>query len=395
MLGLGRIGIEVAKRAAAFGMTVIGYDPFLSEERAGKLGIKSATVDTIIRTADFITMHTPLTNEMHHMIAKPQFDVMKRGIRIINCARGGIIDESALVEALDEGIVAGAAFDVFEHEPPSPDHPFLKHPKIIVTPHLGASTVEAQENVAVDVSEQVIHILRQEPFKNAVNMPAIPSDLLNQLQPWFTMCEQLGKSLVQMTEGAIREVTVECSGEFTDLDTSPLLPYVLKGVLSHHLGSEQVNVVNAIHLAKLRDIHLTVRKSLFTESAFNEITLRLKTTIEERWVTGTSLPSAGGRLVRIGPYPIDLLPEGHVLLISQQDKPGIIGRVETLLGDSGINIATMQVGQNEVGGSAVMILKIDKKASRNVMESLLAIPEIKRVREICFDECGVTGGEET
>ena len=154
---------------------------------------------------------------------------MKRGIRIINCARGGIIDESALVEALDEGIVAGAAFDVFEHEPPSPDHPFLKHPKIIVTPHLGASTVEAQENVAVDVSEQVIHILRQEPFKNAVNMPAIPSDLLNQLQPWFTLCEQLGKWLVQMTEGAIREFTVECSGEFTDLDTSSLLPYVLKG----------------------------------------------------------------------------------------------------------------------------------------------------------------------
>ncbi|MGG1660988.1 phosphoglycerate dehydrogenase [Brevibacillus sp. NRS-1366] len=395
VLGLGRIGIELAKRAAAFGMTVIGYDPFLSEERASNLGIKLATVDTIIRTADFITVHTPLTNETHHMIAKPQFDVMKRGMRIINCARGGIIDESALVEALDEGIVAGAAFDVFEHEPPSPDHPFLRHPKIIVTPHLGASTVEAQENVAVDVSEQVIHILRQEPFKNAVNMPAFPSDLLKQLHPWLTLCEQLGKSLVQITEGAIREVTVECAGELADLDTSPLLPYVLKGILSHHLSTEQVNIVNAIHLAKLRDIHLTVRKSLFTESASSEITLRLKTTIEERWVTGTSLPGVGGRIVRIGPYPIELPPEGHVLLISQQDKPGIIGRLGTLLGDSGINIAMMQVGRNEVGGSAVMILKIDKKASRSMMESLLAIPEIKRVREISFDECGVTGGEET
>lgn len=386
VIGLGRIGIQVAKRAAAFGMNVIGCDPFLSKERAGKVGIKLMTVDTIIRTADFITVHTPLTEETHHMIAKPQFDIMKRGVRIINCARGGIIDESALVEALDDGIVAGAAFDVFEHEPPEEDHPFLKHPKIIVTPHLGASTLEAQENVAADVSEQVIHILRQEPFKNAVNMPPIPSELHNQLQPWLILCEQLGKSLVQMTDGAIQKVTVECAGELADLETLLLIPYVLKGILSHHLGGEQVNIVNAIHLAKLRDIHLAVQKSFFTVSASSEITIRLKTTIEERWVTGTSLPGVGGRFTRIGPYPVELPPEGHILLISQKDKPGIIGHVGTLLGDSGINIATMQVGRTEVGGSAVMILKIDKKVSKNVMESLLAIPEIKRVREITFEE---------
>ncbi|MEF2247412.1 phosphoglycerate dehydrogenase [Paenibacillus sp. IITD108] len=385
VLGLGRIGIEVAKRAAAFGMTIIGYDPFLSEERANKLGIKLATVDDIIRTADFMTVHTPLTKETHHMIAKPQFDVMKRGMRIINCARGGIIDELALIEALDEGIVAGAAFDVFEHEPPAPDHPFLSHPKMIVTPHLGASTLEAQENVALDVSEQVIHILRQEPFKNAVNMPAISNDLLNKLQPYFTLCEQLGSSLAQMTDGAVREVTMECAGELANLDTSPLIPYVLKGVLSHHLGAEQVNIVNAVHLAKFRDIHLVERKSLLTQSSSSEITIRLKTTIEERWVTGSALPGVGERMVRIGPYPVDIPPEGYVLIIAQKDRPGIIGRVGTLLGNSGVNIATMQVGRNEVGGSAVMILKIDKKAPKNVLESLFAIPEIKRVREISFD----------
>ncbi|MGI2296510.1 phosphoglycerate dehydrogenase [Paenibacillus sp. GXUN7292] len=385
VLGLGRIGIEVAKRAAAFGMTIIGYDPFLSEERANKLGIKLATVDDIIRTADFMTVHTPLTKETHHMIAKPQFTVMKRGMRIINCARGGIIDELALIEALDEGIVAGAAFDVFEHEPPAPDHPFLSHPKMIVTPHLGASTLEAQENVALDVSEQVIHILRQEPFKNAVNMPAISNDLLNKLQPYFTLCQQLGSSLAQMTDGAVREVTVECAGELANLDTSPLIPYVLKGVLSHHLGTEQVNIVNAVHLAKFRDIHLVERKSLLTQSSSSEITIRLKTTIEERWVTGSALPGVGERMVRIGPYPVDIPPEGYVLIIAQKDRPGIIGRVGTLLGNSGVNIATMQVGRNEVGGSAVMILKIDKKAPKNVLESLFAIPEIKRVREISFD----------
>ncbi len=393
VLGLGRIGIEVAKRAAAFGMKIIGHDPFLLEERADKLGIRLSDVDTIVRTADFITVHTPLTEETRHMLAKPQFDVMKRGMRIINCARGGIIDEQALLEAIDEGIVAGAAFDVFEQEPPSPDHPFLNHPQIIVTPHLGASTLEAQENVAIDVSEQVIHILRQEPFKNAVNMPLVPSELLNRLQPWFALCHQLGKSLAQMTDGAVREVRIESAGELAELDTSILFPYVLKGVLSHHLGAGQVNVVNAIHLAKLRDIQLSVSKSMFAGTASSELTLVLKTTVEERWVTGSYVPGVGGRLVRIGPYPVELLPEGYVLIISQQDKPGIIGRVGTLLGDSGINIATMQVGRNEVGGSAVMILKIDKKTPEHTMEALLAMPEIKRVREISFDESGAEGGE--
>ncbi|MBO1911990.1 phosphoglycerate dehydrogenase, partial [Microvirga sp. 3-52] len=178
-------GIEVAKRAMAFGMTILGYDPFMSEERAKQLGIKLASRDEIVRTADFMTVHTPLTSETHHMISKPQFEMMKPGMRIVNCARGGIIDEMALIEAIDEGIVAGAAFDVFENEPPASDHPFFGHPKIIVTPHLGASTMEAQENVAIDVSEQVIHILRNEPFKNAVNMPSISPELLNKLQPYF------------------------------------------------------------------------------------------------------------------------------------------------------------------------------------------------------------------
>lgn len=385
VFGLGRIGIEVAKRAAAFGMTILGYDPFMSEERAKQLGIKLAEIDEIVQTADFMTVHTPLTTETHHMIGKPQFEVMKRGMRIINCARGGIIDELALVEALDEGIVAGAAFDVFENEPPSPDHPFLKHPKIIVTPHLGASTLEAQENVAIDVSEQVINILRNEPFKNAVNMPAIPPELLNKLQPYFKLCEHLGKSLAQMTDGAVREITIECTGELADLDTSPLGSYVLKGVLSHHLGAEQVNIVNALHLAKQRDIQVVSRKSLFPQSSSNEITLRLKTTEEERWVTGSAVPGVGERLVRVGPYPVEITPKGHLLLISQLDKPGLIGQVGTTLGANGINIASMQVGRQEIGGSAVMILEVDNKASKTVIEELQAIPEIKRIREINFD----------
>ena len=366
-------------------MTIIGYDPFMSEERAKQLGIQLATVDEIVRKADFMTVHTPLTNETRHMISKPQFEVMKPGMRIVNCARGGIIDELALVEALDEGIVAGAAFDVFEVEPPAPDHPFLKHPKIIVTPHLGASTLEAQENVAIDVSEQVVNILRNEPFKNAVNMPSISPELRNKLQPYFNLCQHLGNALAQMTDGAVREVSIECTGELADLDTSPLGSYVLKGILSHHLGKEQVNIINALHLAKQRDIQFVNHQSLFASNSSSKITIRLKTTEEERWVTGSVVPGVGERLIRVGPYPVDIAPKGQLLLISQEDKPGLIGQVGMTLGTNGINIASMQVGRQEVGGSAVMILEIDNHTTKKDIEELQAIPEIKRVREIIFD----------
>src|SRR5690606_36760584 len=198
-------------RAITFGMTILGYDPLMSEERAAKMGIKLATVDEIIRNADFMTVHTPLTRESRHMISRAQFEVMKPGMRIVNCARGGIIDEGALVEAIDQGIVAGAAFDVFEVEPPAADHPFLNHPNIIVTPHLGASTVEAQENVAIDVSEQVLHIFRDEPFMNAVNMPPIPAEVRKVLEPYFELGEKLGHFIAQSTEGAIEEITVSYS----------------------------------------------------------------------------------------------------------------------------------------------------------------------------------------
>lgn len=382
VLGLGRIGTEVAKRAIAFGMTVMGYDPFMTEERAEKLGIKLATVDEIVRNADFITVHTPLTNETRHMISRPQFEVMKKGMRIINCARGGIIDEMALVEAIDQGIVHGAAFDVFEQEPPSPDHPFLKHPKIIVTPHLGASTVEAQENVAIDVSEQVLNILRNKPFKNAVNMPPIPAELLNKLQPYFRLCDKLGHALAQMTDGAVQQITVNYSGDLAELDTNPLTRYIVKGVLSHHLGAEQVNAVNSMHLAKQRDVNVVVQKSSAMNGFTNLVTVSLKTKVEERWLSGTMLVGFGERIVRVGPYPVDIAPEGYLLFVSHNDKPGIIGRVGTLLGNNDVNIATMQVGRTDIGGSAIMVLTIDKPAPKEVLEQLAALPEIKRVREI-------------
>ncbi|GIP32356.1 phosphoglycerate dehydrogenase [Paenibacillus sp. J2TS4] len=381
IVGMGRIGSEVAKRAKVFGMEVVGYDPFLTQERADKLGVKLATVDEIAAQADFITVHTPLTNETRNLIDRPQFQLMKQGVRIVNCARGGIINEQALVDAINEGIVAGAGFDVYVDEPPTEDHPFLNHPKIVVTPHLGASTVEAQENVAIDVAEEVLHILRDEPFKNAVNMPPVPPIILNKLQPYFTLCEKLGRFLGQMTEGPAQEITVGYNGELADLDTTHLNRYIVKGLLANHLGGD-VNIVNAMHMAKLRDIKLVVQKSSASQSFTNLITLTLKTDKETRMLAGTLLEGYGERIVKIDQYTVDATPEGAMLLISHNDKPGMVGRVGTLLGTNDVNIASMQVGRKEAGGSAIMVLAIDKHASAEVVNELNKLPEIMKVKQI-------------
>ncbi|NMM54093.1 phosphoglycerate dehydrogenase [Paenibacillus aquistagni] len=383
VLGMGRIGSEVAKRAKAFGMEIIGFDPFMTEERAEKIGVKLGTVDEIIRQADFLTVHTPLTAETKHMIARPQFEVMKKGMRIVNCARGGIIDELALVEAIDEGIVAGAAFDVFEAEPPQADHPFLTHPKIIVTPHLGASTIEAQENVAIDVSEQVLHILREEPFKNAVNMPPVPATVMNKIQPYFGLAEKLGYFTAQMSKGPLLEIVVNYSGDLAEVDTQPITRYIVKGVLRQHLGSD-VNVVNSMHLAKVRDINIIVQQSSVAKGFTNLLSVTLRTNEEERHVAGTLLNGYGERIVQIDKYPVDVAPEGHLLLVKHNDKPGLIGSVGTLLGDNGINIATMQVGRKIVGGSAIMVLSVDKIVTAEVIQALKNIPDLNKAKEIVF-----------
>jgi D-3-phosphoglycerate dehydrogenase len=382
VLGMGRIGSEVAARAKAFGMTVYGYDPFLTEERAEKLGVRLATVDEILKDADFITVHTPLTPETRHMIGKEQFAKIKPGVRIINCARGGIIDEKALVEAIDAGIVAGAAFDVFEEEPPAPDHPFLNHPKIIVTPHLGASTVEAQENVAVDVSEQLLHILRGEPFKNAVNMPPVPADVRAKLEPYFALGKKLGSFAAQFSEGPVKEISITYAGDLANVDTAPLTRYVVEGVLAHHLGADVVNVVNAMHFAKTRSLNITVSSTQATKGFTNSISVTIRTSKEERLVAGALLNGFGARITQIDKYPVDVETEGHLLLISHHDKPGIIGRVGTLLGNNDINIATMKVGRKVIGGDAIMVLGVDKAVPKEVLGQLVALPELDSAKEI-------------
>lgn len=380
ILGMGRIGSEVAKRAKVFGMNVIGYDPFLTEERAEKMGVKLGTVNEIAAQADFITVHTPLTPETRHLISKQQFELMKKGVRIINCARGGIIDELALVEAIDQGIVAGAAFDVFEVEPPQKDHPFLNNPKVIVTPHLGASTIEAQENVAIDVSEEVLHILRNEPFKNAVNMPPVPANVLSKLQPYFGLGEKIGSILGQIAQGAVAEIVVNYAGELVDVDTSQLTRYIVKGVFQNQL--ESINIINAMHLAKSRGVNIVTQTSNISSSFTNLVTVTVKTKQEEKTLAGTLLAGFGERIVRIDQYPVDFAADGNLLLISHNDKPGIIGRVGTLLGSNDVNIATMQVGRKVIGGSAIMVLTIDKPAPAEVLADLGKQAEIVNVRAL-------------
>ncbi|BCU81730.1 D-3-phosphoglycerate dehydrogenase [Polycladomyces abyssicola] len=379
IVGLGRIGTEVAKRAHAFGMKVVAFDPYLTAERAKKIGVTQATLDELYAQADFITVHTPLTKETRHLINQEAFEKMKTGVRIVNCARGGIIDEHALLEAIQTGKVAGAALDVFEQEPPG-NHPLFDLPQVIVTPHLGASTVEAQENVAIDVSEEILHILRGEPFKNAVNLPSIPVELQEKLAPYQTLAESLGRFIAQAAPGALHTVTVTYSGELTELDTAPLTRMIIKGALSYHLSD--VNYVNASFLAQQRGVNITEQKTSQTRGFTNLITVEITTDQEQRKVSGTLLNGFGPRIVKVDEYPIDVVPEGHLLLIQHQDQPGVIGRVGTLLGTRNVNIASMQVGRKQIGGQAIMMLTVDKPVSPDILAQLAQLDDIRSVREI-------------
>ena len=379
IVGLGRIGTELAKRARAFNMKVIAFDPYLTEERAKKAGVQQATLEEVIAGADFLSVHTPLTKETRHLIDADAFAKMKDGVRVLNCARGGIIDENALVKAIQSGKVAGAALDVFETEPPG-KHPLFTLPQVIATPHLGASTREAQENVAVDVSEEILHILREEPFKNAVNLPSIPAELQERLRPYQKLAEKLGSFATQTTDGALSEIIVTYSGELAEVDTSPLTRIILKGALSHYL--DEVNDVNAPHLAKERGVRVTEQK-MSQSHGFNQlIHLKIQTNQSDFSVSGTLLNGLGPRIVKIDSHSVDVQPYGHLLLIRHRDQPGAIGQVGTVLGSRDINIATMQVGRRDQGGSAIMMLTVDKKIPEDLLKTLEELEQIQQVTAI-------------
>ncbi len=400
IVGMGKIGTEVAKRAQVFGMRVIAYDPFLSTERAQQLDVQMMELEPLYREADIITVHTPLTEETRHLISTPQFALMKPGVRLINCARGGIIDEQALHAAITSGQVAGAAIDVFEQEPPAKDHPLVALDQVVCTPHLGASTQEAQLNVAIDVAKQVADALLGRGIRNAVNMPSLDAQTLKVLQPYILLGERLGSLTAQLIGGQIAEVRVTYVGEVTAYDTSPITLAILKGVLQPMVG-ENVNYVNASLIAAERGVKVIEAKSNRPEEFANLLSVEVRNDPSTRPAMGGDslriIPSERSqsrddgrtlvlqgtlsarrepRIVKIDRYFVEATPEGYMLIIKNQDKPGLIGQLGTLLGESNINIAGMTNGRDAPGGTAITVVNIDQPVPPNVLDRVKTLTHV-------------------
>ncbi len=357
IVGFGRIGREVAKRANAFNMKVMVFDPFISKEAVMEYPVQFVDVPTLLKNSDFVTFHTPLTAETKNLLNKETFKICKKGMRIVNCARGGIVDEAALAEAIQNGQIAGAAFDVFVTEPPSADNPLLKLPQFICTPHLGAVTQEAQENVALDVAVQVIDALNDRAIKNAVNMPNLDPDTLKGLKPWLVLAERIGMVYPQLFEGSIKKVEIRYGGDPTRFKTAPLTVAILKGLLTPICG-DTVNFVNAPNMAKERGITVSEGTSNETADFSSFIDVEVVQGKETYRIMGT-LFDRQPRIVRINDFLIDLVPEGWVLFVKNDDLPGVVGSVGTILGKNGINIAEMSLGRVGKGKKAYAMTAIN------------------------------------
>jgi D-3-phosphoglycerate dehydrogenase len=383
VIGLGRIGRAVAARARAFGMKIVGHDPFIAPDQARDLEIESGSLDEVFARADFLTVHTPLTSETRGLIGAQAFAKMRPGVRVINCARGGLVDEAALYEAIKSGVVAGAALDVFEQEPPPPNHPLLGLEEVIVTPHLGASTTEAQEGVAVTVAEQMRDYLLTGALRGAVNVPALGAKELIALQPYLALAESLGRFQAQLVDSAVREVRLEFAGEMVELDAAPVTRSFLAGLLRD--VSARVNVVNAFVIAEERRITVTTS---YVRGGHSAPAIRTRVVGEgsERTASGTVFGIAAGeregRITEINDFRIEAAPRGRMLVMHNRDVPGVIGRVGTILGEQGINISAFHLGRRERGGEAMAVIEIDAGAAPETIVALRALPEILTVREI-------------
>lgn len=374
ILGLGRIGAEVAKRAQAFGMKVIAADPFISAERAQQLGVELVKKSEVIKRADYITVHAPLNAETKSMIGPEEFEYMKDGVRIINCARGGIVDEKSLYENLKSGKVAGAALDVYEKEPPL-ESPLIDLENCVTTPHLGASTEEAQINVAIEIAEQVVDALKGKTVRNAINVPAIEPEVLALIHPYLTLAEKLGSLQAQLAEGRIEEVRVHYCGEVCKYNTSPITVAIVKGILDPILN-ESVNYVNAPFLAKDRGMKVIESKSSEAEDFATLIAVTVKTETKESTVVGTLFGKGDPRIVRLDGFHIDAVPFGYMLILSNEDVPGIIGSVGATLGKYKINIAGLALGRKEKGGLAVTSLNVDESVPDDVLAEIRKLPHV-------------------
>jgi D-3-phosphoglycerate dehydrogenase / 2-oxoglutarate reductase len=371
VIGLGNIGRIVAQRARGLGMRVVAYDPYLSAEAAGKLDVELLDLDALFARADALTVHVPRTPDTAGLLGRAAFAKVKRGVLLVNAARGGIVDEAALLEALDAGQVGGAALDVFEQEPPPSDHPLVAHPRVICTPHLGASTEQAQVNVAIAVAEQVRDYLLSGVINNAVNVPSISKEQAARIRPYLTLGEKLGRFQGQLCKGSIEQIEIEYSGAAAELDVAPITVTVLKGLLEP--VTDSVNMVNAPIIAQEHGIKVIESKASRGGDFASAISTRV-TGCANRLIVGAVFEGGQPRIVRIDDFMLEAIPEGPTLFIQNRDLPGVVGVVGTALGEAGINISRMQLALQPQRGEAAMLVNVNPAPSQKVVETLRGMP---------------------
>ena len=381
LIGCGNIGSIVAERALGLKMKVIAFDPFLTPERAVDLGVEKVELEQLLARADFITLHTPLTDQTRNILSRENLAKTKKGVRIINCARGGLIDEAALKDALDSGQVAGAALDVFAEEP-AKQSPLFGTPGLIATPHLGASTTEAQVNVAIQVAEQMSDFLMRGGVTNALNMPSLSAEEAPRLRPYMALAEKLGSLVGQLTHGSLGGLSIEAEGAAAELNMKPITGAVLAGFLRVH--SDTVNMVNAPFLAKERG--LDVREIRHDREGDYHTLLRVSanTAAGPRSVAGTLFGNSAPRLVEIFGISVEAELEGEMIYIVNEDAPGFIGRLGTTLGEAGVNIGTFNLGRRAAGGEAVALISVDSHIEPAVVQRLQALPGVRTVKPLRF-----------
>jgi D-3-phosphoglycerate dehydrogenase / 2-oxoglutarate reductase len=377
IVGLGKIGSHLAAAAKAMGMKLLAYDPFISTERAEQLGCRLVELELLMRESDYITLHIPKTPETLHLINAEVLSKMKPTARIINCARGGIIDEAALAEAIKSGKIAGAALDVYEHEPLEADSPLRSvGQNIVLTPHLGASTAEAQVNVAIDVAEQIRDVLLGLPARSAVNIPGIYPDSIEKLKPYLQLAETLGNLVSQLAGGRVDYLNVQLQGELATNQGQPVVVAALKGLLSQALR-ERVNYVNASIEAKERGIRVIETRDASIRDYTGSLHLTAKGTLGEHTVTGAVLGESEIRITSVDDFPVNVCPTHHMLFTLHRDMPGIIGKIGSQLGSFNVNIASMQVGRKIVRGDAVMVLSLDDPLPEGILAEIIKVPGIR------------------
>jgi D-3-phosphoglycerate dehydrogenase/(S)-sulfolactate dehydrogenase len=381
VVGIGNIGSVLVDRALAMKMRVMAYDPFITPEAAAKLGAELVELEALWREADVVSLHVPLTEQTRHLVDATTLAKMKKGAILVNCARGGIVDEAAVAASLAAGHLGGAALDVFEQEPPAANHPLFAQANVVCTPHIGASTEEAQSAVAIAVAEHLVAYLRDGVVRNAVNVPGLPREVLDQLAPYLPLAEKLGAAAAQLGPPGPSEVVVEVSGELAAVPMRPLAARALVGFLRHFLDTP-VNEVNAAPIAKDRGIHVREVRSAEPHDWASLVTLRVRGQAGEALVAGTVYGKREARIVRVNAFRVEAVPDGHVIVVENDDAPGVVGNLGTHLAAAGLNIALISLSRLDDRSGAFSFVNVDSAPTPGLLERLRALPHVRSVRAL-------------